>query len=90
VPDLVNVALDLLIDGEQGLWHLVNDGSLSWAELVRHAARLARVSTARLQPDSWRAFGLAARRPSFSVLSSERGIVMPSLEDALARYVASR
>jgi dTDP-4-dehydrorhamnose reductase len=90
VPDLVNVALDLLIDGEQGLWHLVNDGSLSWAELVRHAAKLARVSTARLQPDSWRAFGLAARRPSFSVLSSERGIVMPSLEDALARYVASK
>jgi dTDP-4-dehydrorhamnose reductase len=90
VPDLVNAALDLLIDGEQGLWHLVNDGSLSWAELVRHAARLAKVSTAQLQSDSWRAFDLAARRPSFSVLASERGIVMPNLEDALARYVAAR
>jgi dTDP-4-dehydrorhamnose reductase len=90
VPDLVNAALDLLIDGEQGLWHLVNDGSVSWAELVRHAARLAKVSTVQLQPDSWRTFQLAARRPSFSVLASERGIVMPNLEDALARYVAAR
>ena len=89
VPDLVNAALDLLIDGEQGLWHLVNDGSLSWAELVRRAAKLAQVSTAQLQSDSWRAFELAAPRPSFSALTSERGIVMPNLEDALARYVAA-
>jgi dTDP-4-dehydrorhamnose reductase len=90
VPDLVNAALDLLIDGEQGMWHLVNDGSLSWVELVRRAARLAKVSTAHLQSDSWRTFDLAAARPSFSVLTSERGIVMPNLEDALARYVAAR
>jgi dTDP-4-dehydrorhamnose reductase len=89
VPDLVNAALDLLIDGEQGLWHLVNDGSLTWAELVRRAANLAKVSTAQLQADSWRTFDLAAPRPSFSVLTSERGIVMPNLEDALARYVAA-
>jgi dTDP-4-dehydrorhamnose reductase len=90
VPDLVNAALDLLIDGELGLWHLVNDGSVSWAELVRHAAKLAKVSTVQLQSDSWRTFDLAARRPSFSVLASERGVVMPNLEDALARYVAAR
>lgn len=42
-----------------------------------------------LQSDSWRSFDLAAARPSFSVLTSERGIVMPNLEDALARYVAA-
>lgn len=89
VPDLVNTTLDLLIDGERGLWHLVNDGSLSWAELVRQAARLANVSTAQLQARSWRTLGLAARRPSFSVLTSERGIIMPNLQDALARYVAA-
>jgi dTDP-4-dehydrorhamnose reductase len=89
VPDLVNAALDLLIDGEQGLWHLVNDGSLSWAELVRRAAKLAKVSTAQLQSDSWRTFDLTALRPSFSVLTSERGILMPNLQDALARYVAA-
>lgn len=90
VPDLVNSALDLLIDGERGLWHLANNGSLSWAELVRRAAKLADVSTTQLQSRSWRTFGLAARRPSFSVLTSERGMIMPDIEDALARYVAAR
>ena len=28
VPDLVNAALDLLLDGESGIWHLSNDGAL--------------------------------------------------------------
>jgi dTDP-4-dehydrorhamnose reductase len=31
--------------------------------------------------------GYAARRPRYAVLASERGAVMPSLEDALARYL---
>jgi dTDP-4-dehydrorhamnose reductase len=89
VPDLVNASLDLLLDGEHGLWHLVNDGRLSWAELVRDAARLAQVSTGRLQSRSWRTFDLTAPRPAFSALTSERGMVMPNLEDALARYLAA-
>src|SRR5947209_16752139 len=31
VPDLAGVCLDLLIDGERGLWHLSNQGALPWA-----------------------------------------------------------
>jgi hypothetical protein len=31
-----------------------------------------------------------AVRPAYSVLGSERGILMPSLDDALARYAALR
>ena len=89
VPDLVNASLDLLLDGERGLWHLVNDGRLSWVELVRRTAKLAQVSTTRLQSRSWRSFGLTAQRPAFSALTSERGSVMPNLEDALARYLAA-
>ena len=38
VPDLCHVTLDLLIDGERGLWHLANPGSLSWHDF---ALRLA-------------------------------------------------
>src|SRR5256885_10419504 len=30
VPDLAHAALDLLIDGEQGIWHLANSGETSW------------------------------------------------------------
>lgn len=89
VPDLVNASLDLLIDGESGLWHLANEGSASWVELARRAAQIAGVGASRLQACSWRALGLAARRPSYSALTSERGLIMPSLDDALERYVAS-
>ena len=38
VPDLVNAALDLLLDGESGIWHLSNDGAVSWFEFARSAA----------------------------------------------------
>jgi dTDP-4-dehydrorhamnose reductase len=31
VPDLVNACLDLLVDEESGIWHLTNEGELSWA-----------------------------------------------------------
>jgi len=39
VPDLVNVALDLLIDGTDGIWHLANEGDISWSELARKRRR---------------------------------------------------
>lgn len=90
VPDLVNATLDLLIDDASGLWHLVNEGSLSWMELARRAAGLARVSAQRLVPRAHCSAGLIAARPVFSALTSERGMILPSLDHALARYVAGR
>jgi dTDP-4-dehydrorhamnose reductase len=89
VPDLVHATLDLLIDGAHGLWHLANRGSVTWSELATQAATLARISTDKLKGRSWREFGLAAMRPSYSALTSERGLLMPELDDALARYVAA-
>ena len=38
VPDLVNAALGLLQDGERGIWHLANEGALTWLELGCKAA----------------------------------------------------
>ena len=88
VPDLTAASLDLLIDGEHGVWHLANEGALTWADFARKAA-----SAAGLDPDLVIAtFGDlpgAAPRPVFSALASERGSVMPSLESALARYIAA-
>jgi dTDP-4-dehydrorhamnose reductase len=72
-PDLVRAALDLLVDGETGAWHLSNQGAVSVAEF------------ARLFP-SLRASPAAARR--LIVLGSERGSAMPSLGDALERHCA--
>lgn len=87
VPDLANACLDLLIDGERGIWHLATPGAVTWVELARQAAALAGVDARRLQPRPTRAFGFSAPRPLYTALASERGWPMPSLEDALGRYV---
>lgn len=40
VPDLVNTSLNLLIDEEKGIWHLSNQGSLTWADFASEIALL--------------------------------------------------
>ncbi|MFL6212487.1 MAG: family 1 glycosylhydrolase [Blastocatellia bacterium] len=86
VPDLVSASLDLLIDGERGIWHLANAGGISWADLARLAASFAGISGEAVEPRSASALGFIAPRPRYSVMASERGDLMPSLEDALSRY----
>lgn len=88
VPDLVHTALDLLVDGESGLWHLANRGAVSWSHLACLAAEAARLDTALVQAVPGAALGQVAARPRFSALASERGLLMPTLEDGLARYFA--
>lgn len=87
VPDLVNVALDLLLDRAEGIWHASNMGSLTWAQFALRAAAAARVPVDTLVRCDNDALELAARRPRYSALSSARGRLMPTLDDALARYV---
>ena len=90
VPDLVEHALDLLIDGESGIWHLANAGATTWAELARAAAALAGVDASTLEPRPARELGFAAPRPRYSALASERAALTPPLEAALARYLRAR
>jgi dTDP-4-dehydrorhamnose reductase len=52
---------------------------MSWAELARHAA-----VTAGLDPDLVRVTGDGPVRDT--TLSSERGLLLPSLESAVERY----
>lgn len=87
VPDLANACIDLLIDAESGIWHLANAGALSWFELAREGALLAGVDIRTLQGRACSDFGLAARRPPFSALGTERGLELPALDDALRRFV---
>ena len=87
VPDLAHACLDLLIDGEHGIWHVASDSALTWAGLARAAAAAAGVDAASLEPCATADLDLAARRPNWSVLGSERGWILPTLDDALARYV---
>jgi dTDP-4-dehydrorhamnose reductase len=87
VPDLANACLDLLMDGERGIWHLTTPGAVTWAALARRAAELAGVDARLLRPQPTRAFGFPAPRPLYTALGSERGWPLPPLEDALGRFV---
>jgi dTDP-4-dehydrorhamnose reductase len=87
IPDLVHASLDLLIDGEQGVWHLANDGAVSWCDLARKAARMAGLEHHVVGVSTTLA-RLAAARPACSALGSERGWPMRSLDAALEAFFA--
>jgi dTDP-4-dehydrorhamnose reductase len=87
VPDLADAALDLLIDGERGLWHLASQGALSWADFARAGATAAGLNAALVVSTPLTNLGLRAQRPAYSALGSTRGLVLPSIEDAIARYI---
>jgi dTDP-4-dehydrorhamnose reductase len=90
VPDLVQAALDLLIDGEEGLWHLTNGHALSWADFARRAAECSRLDRRDIVASTGATLGQRAPRPAFSGMRSERGMLLPCLDDALTRYVRDR
>ena len=87
VPHLADTLLDLLIDGEHGMWHLTNQGELSWAEFAACAARVAGLDESLIKRVPACALSLKARRPPFSALDSERGNVMPTLEAGIREYL---
>jgi dTDP-4-dehydrorhamnose reductase len=90
VPDLVDTVLDLLIDGESGVWHLANRGEITWFELARRVAESAGLPSSLITGRPERAFGHAATRPRYSAIASERGTLMPTMDDAISRYMSER
>ena len=81
VPDLAHAALDLMIDGASGIWHLANQGHVSW-----HGFAVMLAEAAGLDADAVVVADTGA--PSaMTVLTSERGIVMPTLEHGIDRYL---
>lgn len=87
VPDLVHASLDLLLDGEAGVWHLANAGAVTWADLASRAARGAGLDETAVEGRPAATFGWPAPRPAYSALCSERGYLLPALDDALGRYL---
>jgi dTDP-4-dehydrorhamnose reductase len=80
VPDLVHVTLDLLIDGETGVWHLATPGAIAWRDLATDVAQRARFDTKLVQ-------GVDAGRPPLNTaMTSERGVLLPPLGSALDRF----
>ena len=88
VPDLVDAVLDLLIDGETGVRHLANAGAVSWAEFARRLAIAADLDPGLVKGVPSASFRWPAARPAQAALDTERGQVMPALDNAIGRYAA--
>ena len=86
VPDLVNTALDLFIDDEEGIWHLSNEGNISWSEFACEVADRAGVPKDNLVLCSNDDMEWKAKRPLYSALQSSRGVRLPKFENALERF----
>ena len=87
VPDLVNSSLDLLIDGETGIWHLANQGEVTWSDLARRVAERAGLSLDLVREMPSSEMPRQARIPLYTVLRSERCNLLPPLDDAIDRYM---
>jgi dTDP-4-dehydrorhamnose reductase len=82
LPQLVHTALDLLVDGEHGIWHLAPRTPCSVLELARRSAkRLGLAFPEQAAPSSRR----EAHGP-MRALASERGWPLPDLEETLEAY----
>lgn len=86
VPDLVNRSLDLLIDEEKGIWHLSNIGMLSWREFAEELASRGGLQKKNILACSQKESGWKATRPGNSALQSDKGIKLPTLENAMERF----
>lgn len=73
-----------------GLYHCVNTGAATWAEIAAETARLLGVPL-RMKPITLESVSLKARRPRYCALSNAKlescGIPMPPWTDGLQRYL---
>jgi dTDP-4-dehydrorhamnose reductase len=86
VPDLVNASLDLLLDEVDGIWNISNHGSITWAMLASEVAKRSGYNAKHFEAVPLNSLGFIAARPSYSVLTTEKGFELPSWENALDRF----
>ena len=90
MPELVHASLDLLIDGDAGVWHLANEGAVSWYELARRCMELAGLDETLVVGQPLAVAGLTARRPRYAALGTARGRILGSVEHALRSFLGAR
>lgn len=86
VPDLCHAVLDLVIDGEMGIWHLSNGEAVSWADFAVRLAEGRGYDPRLIDAVPGSQMGWKARRPKSCPLSSERGNLLPPLQSAIDRF----
>jgi dTDP-4-dehydrorhamnose reductase len=91
VDDVIEATLALAANpARHGLFHCVNSGETTWADLGVELATLLEMEP-RLEPVRVADVPMRAPRPRYCALSNAKlrraGVVMPSWQDALARYI---
>lgn len=86
VPHLIRAVLDLMIDGEAGLWHLTNGTAVSWAEFAQAIARACQLDERLIDAVPVAEMGWPARRPAYVPLGSTRGALLPSFDEAVKAF----
>jgi dTDP-4-dehydrorhamnose reductase len=92
-PDLARAIIQLCRSQAEGTVHATNRGACSWFEFASEIVKGAAAKTI-VRPTTSDKFVRPAPRPAYSVLSSasleKYGIVMPTWQDALQRYLVER
>lgn len=91
--DLANATYQLISKkGIGGIYHLINEGYCSWAELAQEIMKTSG-STTKIIPVDRSGQSGGSQRPLFSALKNVRaanmGIKLPKWKDAVGRYVGS-
>lgn len=86
VPDLVHTSLDLLLDEASGIWNISNKGSISWAMLATEVAQRSGYDPKYFRAVTLSEMKFIASRPAYSVLHTEKGFELPSLDHALGMF----
>jgi dTDP-4-dehydrorhamnose reductase len=86
---LAPAILDVAEARGAGIFHATGGGSCSWFELAVEAMRLAGLDC-RVRAVTTEEFPRPAPRPAFSVLESERGVVLAPWQDGVAGHIEER
>ncbi|MDD4351684.1 MAG: dTDP-4-dehydrorhamnose reductase [Candidatus Gracilibacteria bacterium] len=85
--DVSNKVAEIINNSYQyGIYHIPNDGRVSWYEFASEIFRQAGIDIF-LVPVATAEFPRPARRPSFSVLNNNKTSKLPGWKEALARYL---
>jgi len=93
-PHLAHGLLQLLqSNAPYGLYHMVNEGPVTWYDYASEALRVAGIDHP-IEPVSYKDWPSRVRRPAFSALENaklhELGIHLPSWREGIAAYMNDR
>jgi dTDP-4-dehydrorhamnose reductase len=86
IPHLVNAVLDLLIDNEAGVWHLSNEGLVSWKQFAMLIANKAGYDSQLIQGINGLELAQKATHLKDAMVNSSKGFLLPTLDNAINSF----